>query len=253
MRYLTPSVVVALLTLLLATSQTASAQIVNGSFESATIPNQNQVPVGSTAITGWVVVNGPLDYDGSIPPDNPAIGVTPDDGDHCLDLGGTPGEGGIEQSFSTVPGVSYLLSFALSGNPTQIGESNNKTMRVIVGAVTQDYAYNVALKGNTRQDMRWEHDALSFTATDSTTTLRFVSTMGSVFTGPELDNVSVAPIQTSAPEPTSFAFALLVLCLAAGVRRFYHLPVFPIRQTVVSYLARVRDLWGGSLQGGKIY
>lgn len=203
--------------LLIMTGQPALAQLVNGSFETATIPNQNQIPVGSTAITGWVVVNGPLDYDGSIPPDDPAIGVTPDGGSHCLDLGGSPGEGGIEQSFSTVPGVAYLLGFALSGNPTQIGESDNKTMRVIVGDVTQDYAYNVALKGNTRQDMKWDHYTLPFTATDTMTTLQFVSTMGSVFTGPELDSVSVVAQQVVVPEPATVflvTFALVVLVLS---------------------------------------
>src|SRR5262245_65734793 len=36
--------------------------LANGSFESGTVAPQQNIPVGSTGITGWTVINGPIDY-----------------------------------------------------------------------------------------------------------------------------------------------------------------------------------------------
>ena len=68
--------------------------ISNGSFEIASIPAPTgNVPVGSTAITDWVVTRDQIDYVGSE--------WVPSDGTRSIDLDGSPGVGGIAQSFVT--------------------------------------------------------------------------------------------------------------------------------------------------------
>jgi hypothetical protein len=80
----------------------------NGSFEVGTLtanPCNISLPVGSTAITGWTVINGAIDY------------VTPScwnasSGTRSLDLigSGSSNVGGIMQQFDTVFGQAYRSS-----------------------------------------------------------------------------------------------------------------------------------------------
>ena len=91
----------------------SAAQFQNGSFEIGTLsgdPCNVSLPVSSTAITGWTVISGNIDY------------VTPacwpaSEGTRSLDLVGTGSIGGIEQteagqplfSREQVPGFLQLI------------------------------------------------------------------------------------------------------------------------------------------------
>ncbi|HVT83213.1 MAG TPA: choice-of-anchor C family protein [Phycisphaerae bacterium] len=172
--------------------------LVNGSFETYTknpstwtIPNSVDwnVPVGNTAITGWTVTRGPIDY-------YTQLQWQPQDALRTLDLGGTPGNGGVIQSFATTPGQAYQVSFYLSGNPD--GGPSNKTLRVIAGNVTQDYAFDISVMHNTLANMMWQPYSFQFVATNATSSIELYNTMPTVTSqGPVIDNVSVVAV----PEP----------------------------------------------------
>src|SRR5262249_24519791 len=84
--------------------------LVNGSFEEGPDPGAF-LPVNkdSTDIKGWTVTRGQIDYIGSFWPAA--------DGKRSLDLHGSPGFGGVSQTFPTVKGQKYRVTFALAGNP----------------------------------------------------------------------------------------------------------------------------------------
>jgi hypothetical protein len=120
--------------------------LINGSFETYTKPSGSWsvpgvvdlgIPVGTTAITGWTVVNGPLDYVG-------AGGWQASHGSASIDLGGHPGAGGISQSFSTIPGMSYTL-FAKDINLHQIDIDESQMIGVIKSVTQKKIVLDVSL------------------------------------------------------------------------------------------------------------
>src|SRR5262245_37683734 len=78
--------------------------LVNGSFEEG-IDVGEFVPLneGSTAIKGWTVTRGQIDYVGTH--------WTAGEGKRSLDLHGSPGFGGVKQTFRTVQGQRYRVTF----------------------------------------------------------------------------------------------------------------------------------------------
>jgi choice-of-anchor C domain-containing protein len=178
------------LALLTATSVSASP-FMNGSFESAAVnPGAGWITLdpGSTAITGWEVFGGRIDY----------IGTYWDaaDGIRSLDLNGNAGPGGIRQSFDTTASASYRVTFAMAGNPD--GGASTRNVLVQSGAFSQVFSFAVPA-GTTRQNMNWADYSFDFLAVGDTTTLSFLSGEPNQFYGPALDDVSV----TAVPEPAS--------------------------------------------------
>ena len=77
------------------TSTAAEATlIVNGSFELPGGEKRDAISAGSDFFPGWTVTKDNVDYFGGC-----------SDGIRCIDLDGTPGFGGLAQSFSTQPGI----------------------------------------------------------------------------------------------------------------------------------------------------
>ena len=173
--------------------------LINGSFElGPPVPtNDIDIPAGSTAITGWLVTGGSIDYLGS------AWDVS--DGTRAIDLDGRDATlSGINQTFSTTPGTEYLVSFDLSGNPQ--GGTSLKAMRVTVEGFSQDYTFDTT--GQTLDMLIWQSLSFSFLAQDATATLAFTSLSSSPSSyGALIDHVSV----TAVPEPST------ALLLASGV------------------------------------
>jgi choice-of-anchor C domain-containing protein len=211
---------VALSELLLAGAVWA-APFQNGSFE---VPgtggcNIYDLGVGNTSITGWTVVVGNIDWEGP-----PACGWAPSDGSHSLDLVGQFfGVGGIEQSFDTIPGVTYRVSFDLAGN---YGAGPViKPLAVTINGVTTNFNFDTT--GRSQFDMGWTTHTLTFVATGTSSTIRFVSDVsaagGTLNAGAALDNVRIAPLDTSAAAiPLDWAgslAALAIMVAAAGVLR----------------------------------
>jgi choice-of-anchor C domain-containing protein len=154
----------------------------NGSFEVGTFttdPFDTLVP-GSTALTGWTVESGSIDWIGSYWPAS--------QGSRSIDLTGF-NAGAISQTLTTTIGNTYIVTFDLSGNPA--GPPTTKTLTVgATGAPTTAYTFDTAAAGNTLTDMNWAPQTYSFLATSTSSVLTFTSTTDG-FWGPALDNVTV--------------------------------------------------------------
>lgn len=163
------------------TCELEAGSFTNGSFETGpAVSNYLPLNPDDTSITGWTVTRGQIDLIGSE--------WTSADGDRSIDLDGSPGSGGIAQTFQTTSGAAYTVTFAMAGNP--IGGDAVKHMRVEADGTTQDYSFDTT--GRSSSDMGWVTETFQFTATDTQTTLEFysLSASGSSF-GPAIDNVVV--------------------------------------------------------------
>jgi len=163
----------------------------NGSFEQGQNPGLFAVKsVGSTDIKGWVVTRATIDYIKDA--------WTSSDNERSLDMDGTPASGGMAQTFGTVPGHRYTVSFDLAGNP----DCPPETKKLRVSAAEQEsedfnFKTNQALSWEQREaikksNMGWQTKTWNFVAKDSNTTLEFYSLdpeNGNC--GPALDNVKV--------------------------------------------------------------
>lgn len=178
---------------LLAGSSVA-APFQNGSFEiGGSVPcNTFNVPAGSTTIAGWTVSVGNIDWLGS----PPFCGWQPSQGTASLDLVGTGagGIGGIQQTFDTVAGASYQLSFDLAGNyaaPPVI-----KPLAVTINGVTSNFTFDTT--GRSLNAMGWVRQTITFGATGTSSTVNFVSDVsasgGTLNAGAALDNVTVTVV-----------------------------------------------------------
>ena len=163
---------------------------VNGSFEDVKDDEASRPQdKGSTTIKGWVVTRGQID-------------VTQEDGNvwkaahgkRALDLHGSPGFGGVEQTIATKPGKKYKVTFKMSGNP---GVPEHKTVRLGVRAAGQDKEFELSMEGRTYEDLKWEEQTWEFTAREKTTTIEFHTAMPATSNGlggPLLDDVKVVEI-----------------------------------------------------------
>ena len=189
--------------IVLAMPTVSFAALINGSFEiSPPIPNGSSFLVvsgGSTDITGWTVTGSTIDVIG------PTWSVS--DGVQAIDLDGFNSTGGIQQTFSTVPGQKFTVSFDLSGNPE--GNPIPKEVEVSVDGFLQTFSYDPT--GQTRGTLIWEATSFEFLASGVSATLGFRSlTPGRNSWGALIDNVSV----TGNPVPAPSALLLMATGLA---------------------------------------
>ncbi|MCX8154864.1 MAG: choice-of-anchor C family protein [Verrucomicrobiae bacterium] len=175
--------------------------IINGSFELGPpiVGDAVFVGGGSTDINGWIVTGHSVEVLG--PPWDAF------DGNRCLDLSGYDA-GGVQQTFSTIPGMTYAVTFNLAGNPE--GPPQYKQVRVSVDSFQHDYEVNSA--GQTRYNLDWIPISFQFVASGSSATLWFKSQQNDAY-GPLLDNVAVLPV----PEPDGELLLATSLCLLAAV------------------------------------
>ncbi|MCA2694415.1 MULTISPECIES: choice-of-anchor C family protein [unclassified Microcystis] len=190
----------------------AANLIQNGSFETATVNPGSflQLDAVSTAITGWTVSQGTIDYIGTY--------WQASEGSRNLDLSGA-NAGGIQQTFNTTVGETYRVTFDLAGNTDY--SPTIKEMRVSAGGNSADFSFDIT--GKSRSNMGWVSKSWGFTATGTTTTLSFLNLVDTPY-GPALDNVSVialSPPPTSIPEPSSVLglLSLGVLGISSALKR----------------------------------
>jgi choice-of-anchor C domain-containing protein len=159
--------------------------IKNGGLESGADPGRFlALDPGSSAISDWVVTRSQIDYIGYY--------WISADGSRSCDLDGSPGNGGIAQSFSTTSGCAYQVSFFLAGNP-DVGPVM-KYMRVEAAGQHADFSFDTT--GRSSQDMGWQQQTWAFAASDSLTTLEFYSLDSVSLGGPALDGIAVIDVGT---------------------------------------------------------
>ncbi len=190
----------------------AHANLVNnGSFELGTNPGSfSTVSTGGSNITGWSVTSGSVDYIGTY--------WQAAEGNRSVDMSGNS-LGRLSQSFATVAGVLYDVTFAYSANPDSPNGGLRKTDVNIRETDTSNLlastqvTWSVPTEGNTRSNMKWKTASFSFVAADAATTIQFDSLATNSF-GIAIDDVKVVQ---AVPEPTTIAG--LGLAAVAFLRR----------------------------------
>jgi hypothetical protein len=126
----------------------------------------------------------------------------------------------IQQSFATIPGLSYQLSF-FYGNNEQLSAALATCTASIIGGSGKLWTQNFSHTGDTYYAHDWTAFSMIFVADSSTTTLQFLDAShfptgydpSSTVDGSTLDNVMVIGV---VPEPGGIAAGLMTLgfCLA---------------------------------------
>ncbi|MBL9148159.1 MAG: choice-of-anchor C family protein [Phycisphaerae bacterium] len=165
-------------------SSAALAQnlLINGSFETwpGRVPSYVSLPGGSTAMAGWITTGNTVDLVGG--------GWQQADGSLSLDLDGSPGPGGVQQTFATIPGQWYTVEFFMAGNP-QCGDPV-KALSVEAAGFSNTFTFNTA--GHSFVSMGWELRSWCFRAHETSTTLTITSlTASATNCGAAIDGVVV--------------------------------------------------------------
>jgi len=185
--------------------------LTNGSFE---FPNTNGTtygyayfPGGSSAIPGWTTILNGVEY--GAPSESPDgihqvyLGLA-EDGTYCIDLPPyTYTGGGIHQTFPTVAGAVYAVSFYM-GNYVYAGRDGSGTLSASAANVTNSFAFT-----NLTSFYQWGARSFSFTAVSNLTTLTFWSLDDPLQHFSSLDNVSVTLLPAAGP--------ILAISLCPGI------------------------------------
>lgn len=149
------------------------------------------------------------------------------DGTSSIDMVGLSYTAELSQSFSTVAGKTYLLSFDLAANPYAPAEAAQ--FMVLSVSVRSDLdsepavidTYNPDPTGRTPENMGWERQELMFFATRTNYTLTFEGGSESCCWGPTIDNVSIIETIPLLPvsEPKFYSMFIAGVALMAFVAR----------------------------------
>ena len=164
-----------------APARPAANLLVNGSFEDGPddIGEYKPLDKGATDIKGWKVTRGQIDLCGTF--------FVAAQGSRCIDLHGSPGYGGVEQTFKTKKGTKYKVDLQLAASPGA-GERG-----IWVEAATDKKKFEVQSGEGTKEKLAWTKVTWEFTAIGDQTTLEIYTTeKGDNFAGPIIDEVSVS-------------------------------------------------------------
>ncbi|HYF60380.1 MAG TPA: choice-of-anchor C family protein [Burkholderiaceae bacterium] len=194
--------------------------VVNGSFENGTAPGSfTTLGTGSTAIDGWRIGKGSIDYIGGY--------WVAADGSRSIDLAGNDNPTSLYQDLATAAGSTYTVSFFMSGNkdgePLPVKPLTVSVYDATLGGLPliESNAFSFDTTGITNQNMRWTQYGFEFVAASALTRLSFefdadpAGPGGTCCFGPALDQVSVVP----APGTLLLLGAGLATIGAAGGRR----------------------------------
>lgn len=152
------------------------AQSNNASFELPTLAEGQYSTLSGTQLPSWTIASGNVDLANL--PVLPYIPYDAFDGAQVLDLNGLE-NGAIYQDFSTVPGFSYVVTFAYADNPVEGGDSTAdiRISNVANAAVLLSNSISHSTSTGTFAD--WQHFTNYFTATGPQSRLWITSTSAS--------------------------------------------------------------------------
>lgn len=197
---------------LLAGGAQAANLLTNGGFEQtggATLSGSYGYTYGpgfNPTLPGWSVTSGTVDVVLGSSLWGPAA-----EGALALDLNGY-NAGAISQTFATLAGQKYFVSYAYSRNPA--GAPDPATALLSVGSFSQLVTAASSGAFGSAFNVQWQNGGFSFFATGPTSTLTVASQVpsaGGVF----FDNFSVQ----SVPEPATWAMMIGGLGLVGGALR----------------------------------
>jgi hypothetical protein len=209
--------------------------LVNGGLETPLAPTMpdNLVYTSPTlnpgALPGWTITTGTVDV-------VPSSYFASSQGNFSVDMVGTPGIGGISQTFATTPSVDYLLTFDFAVNPDTWNIDETGTVkRLLVSAIGANgstlltsQTYSGSDGTRTRTSMQYVQETFSFTSDGTSTTLKLealaplnmtgLMTANNIFTGPVIDNLDLE-IGGGAPSPEPASLAVLAIGGLALLKR----------------------------------
>jgi Protein of unknown function (DUF642) len=172
--------------------------LINGRFDAGPDPGRAKIIPATIGPYGWSVVKGNVEYSTNLwecPQD--ALSQHPA-GSHAracyvIDLDEAKSFGAIRQSFATMAGHRYLVSFELGGNPTK-GPAEKKMMVQAAGQSSDHFTVATPIDKHSRNP-RWARKQWQFTAVAPITTLTFLSLDTEYGDGgPMLTDISVRDI-----------------------------------------------------------
>lgn len=152
--------------------------IINGGFETPVVSTAwATYYAGSAALAPWEILSGSIDV----------VTIWEQyEGNNSLDLAGDS-EGTIQQSFTTVPGKQYTLSFHYANNSGRTTPASATVNVIGSSSLYSDMFFHAASTG---ENMLWTPYTSTFVADSATTTLRFTDHTFSAY-GIVLDAISV--------------------------------------------------------------
>lgn len=193
----------------LSLASAASAQIVNGSFES---PNLGFRSVANGQTYGGWTCSGPNDIEfvqTVVAGHLPGLEVSGYDGQYWIDLCGVGAASGLFQMVPTTAGQAYEISFAMAGNVW--GTPTTFNMNVLWnGQVAGTFSHTTGQAHGSQ--MNWTLRDVTVTGT-GLDRLEFRALNAIAARGPAIDDVQMRPI------PAPGMLAMSGLLALAGVRR----------------------------------
>ncbi len=143
--------------------------LVNGGFESAQSNPTSNLSFGPYAVDGWLASGTPSEWTTSW---NPVLSTTEGSKILFFNGGGDSYDGSIFQSFRTVPGTIYQLSFDAGIVVSESWAPRQQMLGVLVRGSSELFTNDVTLYG-AEGKAQWFPQKFYFTADSDSTTLKF--------------------------------------------------------------------------------
>ncbi len=166
-------------------------------------------------------------------------------GGNAVNLDGTT-PGAISQTFSTVPGKTYVVNFAMTGD---FSKAFSKSMTVSAGGSSETFVVDVPAGWET-DNLLWNHRSMTFTANSIDTTLTFAADSSASIDAPVIGDVQVVEVPVGVSHLLS---ADPDLHYDAGTGKFYKLVSTPQTWSEANNSAFATTLNGVPGQLARIY